>query len=230
MERRYQAGEHTVGVVSQVGRFSLDQLAQQYYMQIKYYFSCRLDSEVEAELLTRQTFRAAAEAVNHRRICRIDEFLLSVAADLLRKRWLEGGDARYRTIRSGRIGRSLPCSCAEELQDQAAEFYIKLRVLQSNPDATAEVSATIYQWIGKDPQRQAAYDRVRKVLYQKGGSQPATIHPINPSITGSRLATSGTAPDFDQPASLGWPDIVLLVFVFLLLLPMIYFLAVPVGQ
>lgn len=120
--------------------------------------------------------------------------------------------------------------CFEELEDQAAILYIKFRTLRSNSAASIEISAAIHHWMGRDARRQAAYDRARNVLYGKGGLQPRmkAAYRITPEVVGPALLPGSGAPD--KPASLGWTDVALLLLAFLLLLPMIYFLAVPVGS
>lgn len=136
---------------------------------------------------------------------------------------------------------------------QAAVLYIKLHALRYNPDASAEASLAIHHWIGEDSQRQAAYDRVRKVLYHKGdwldaavrrhptrfagnpvkrwlSYGPAGGHGLASGIRSFWVAGNGNLPALDKVGRMAWPDVVSLLFAFLLLLPMIYFLAVPIGN
>ena len=191
----------------------LEQLAQQYSSLISHYFCCRLDNEPEAERLTRETLCIAAATASRSVSLKDNEQMLSLAADLLRRRWLKSRSLEM-------IERS-ECTAegwADDLEDKAVALYLKLRTLQENLPATTEASAAIHHWIGNDPLRQAVYDRVRKGLYHMGSTDTYIAPDFAPN---NRPAGQHTRFD--------WTDVALLLLVFLLLLPLIYFLAVPAG-
>lgn len=205
-----------------------DPQAQRCYFQLNHHLSCRLDCAVELERLTQQVFRQTA-VINPGPTDELDVLLLPIATDLLRKRWLAAdGHAATHSIGTDQFA---PSARPDVLHDQATRLYIKLRAFRNNPIIATETCAAIHQWIGKNPLRQAAYDQVRRVWCRKGEYEAEPHAGVGASIQSAGLGMPSPRymQPLNKPASLGWPDVVLLVFVFLLLLPIIYFLSVPAG-
>lgn len=201
---------------------AFEPLPRPYYSPIGHCPCRRLDNETEAERPTRETLHIAAAIADRGVSFKADKWFLSLAVNLLHRQWLK---ARYQNI--DKEYADVADDCTVDLQDQAAALYLRLRTLRNNSAATAEASAAIHHWIGSDSLRHDVYERVRMVLYhqRKPRSSLRDVDVFADAIPGlsPKEYSSGrrTTPT--------WTDVALLLLVFLLLLPLIYFLAVPAG-
>lgn len=197
--------------------FALEQRFRQYYFAINHYFRCRLDNEMEAKQLTLQTLHSAAATISGDFSLKNDARLLSIATDHLRRYWLKNSRLGVIQGLEGNTDISV-----DDIQCQAATLYLKLRTLNENPAATVETSAAIHHWIGDSLLRRDIYHQARKVLYHNNVSR---AQPFS-GRAGYIASTANRFPD-GRPIKTSWTDIALLLLVFLLLLPLIYFLATP---